>query len=267
MPLIGLIGNPLSHSFSPEYFRKKFEKLNLKDWRYELFQLESLRDLPKLIEEQPELVAFNVTIPYKSAIIPFCEEISEEVEELGASNLILINRNRKTIDTDLSETTFKNNTYEISLSAFNTDIIGFKESLKSKINLSIGKALVMGTGGSSKAVGYVLAELNIPYIQVGRDSKIKYHELDLYEFGLIVNCTPVGMKRNGIAYENELLPLQYETAKKDAYFFDLVYNPETTAQMREFSKQGVKSFNGLEMLHLQADAAWKIISGNFNVLP
>jgi shikimate dehydrogenase len=243
MPKLGLIGFPLSHSFSPKYFESKFIALGLTDWSYELFPIRSIHQVPKIIESNPDLVAFNVTIPYKEEILEYCEILSEEVESISAANLIVINK--------------INHSY--NLSAYNTDYIGFSKSL---IHFSNNKpfksALVMGTGGSSKAIQFALKKLKIPFHVHSRDMKPKYTELNLSRFDLIVNCTPVGMfKENN---PNQLyLPLNYKSIQAGCHYYDLVYNPENTDMMIQFEEKGALVKNGLEMLHLQADEAWKIV--------
>lgn len=241
MPLIGLIGYPLGHTFSPVYFKEKFKALGLSQWDYQAFPLESITDLPHLLEKHPDLVAFNVTIPYKSLVLPYCQSVSNAVEVIEASNLVCINR-RGT---------------ELKLTAFNTDVIGFKISLVNFIDEFKGKAVVFGTGGSSKAIAYVLKELNIDFDVVGRQSEINYYNLDVSHYQLFINCTPLGLASNSKTID--VLPIDFSQIPNNAYFYDLIYNPEETSTMKAFKKANAKVKNGLEMLHLQADAAWDII--------
>lgn len=241
MPLLGLIGYPLGHTFSPAYFKAKFNSLGLSNWSYEAFPIKSLHDLPAIINNHPDLVAFNVTIPYKTQILPFCDTISEAVEIIGASNLICISRNDDAI----------------KMHAHNTDVIGFSQSLVNFIDQINGKAVIFGTGGSSKAVAFVLNQLNIDFDVVGRQSDLNYYNVDVSKYQLFINCTPVGMSSD--IKGNEVLPLNYLEVSPNAFYFDLIYNPEETATLRAFKNRGVKVKNGLEMLHLQADAAWEIV--------
>ncbi len=243
MPLIGLIGYPLGHSFSPSYFKAKFEALGISDWEYQLFPIPSLTHLPELIEKHQDLVALNVTIPYKTAVLPFCYSLSDAVEVIGASNLLIIDRQHQ----------------DIRLHAHNTDVLGFKASLQNIIGPGQKKALIFGTGGASKAAEFVLNDLHIPHTIVGRNTQPNYDTIDLKQYNLFINCTPVGMYRSDTEYTNEKLPINYEAIPTDSIFFDMVYNPTETAMMTAFKLRGAKAVNGLKMLHLQADAAWNII--------
>ncbi|MES2619264.1 MAG: shikimate dehydrogenase, partial [Bacteroidota bacterium] len=191
MPLLGLTGYPLSHSFSPAYFAEKFRLLNLHNWSYQLFPLEDISGIQSLISEQPDLIALNVTIPHKQAILPYCGWLSEEVKAIGAANLVLIDR--------LSGAPM--------LKAYNTDHYGFEKSLETWYGKHSGRALVMGTGGASKAIQYSLQKQGRAFDLVGRSTTLQYSDLDLSAYELIINCTPAGMK-NGSA--ESLLPLPYE---------------------------------------------------------
>ena len=243
MPLIGLIGYPLGHSFSPGYFKAKFAALGLNDWDYQLFPIPSLTHLPELIEKQLDLVALNVTIPYKTAVLPFCHSLSEAVEVIGASNLLIIDRNEQ----------------DIQLHAHNTDVEGFKTSLQKNLNQTERNALIFGTGGAAKAAEYVLNELHIPNTTIGRNTFPNYDTIDIKSYNLFINCTPVGMYHSEKDYMHEKLPVKYEEISAGSLFFDMVYNPTETAMMKAFKSQNATAVNGLEMLHLQADAAWDII--------
>jgi shikimate dehydrogenase len=248
MPLLGLIGYPLAHSFSPAWFKQRFEAEGLKGWDYRLFPLEDLRDLPELIRHEPELLALNVTIPHKQDVLHYCSSISEEAAEIGAANLILIER---------ENTGFM-------LRAYNTDHFGFSESLR-KVQTTInGKALILGSGGSSKAVAYALKQMQIPFDVAGRSLPLNYDNLDLAAYSLIVNCSPVGMQRSDSTGYPTLLPLNYEAVYAGQLFYDLVYNPAETDMMQRFSARGAAAMNGLSMLHLQADKAWEIIKSKHN---
>lgn len=241
MPLIGLIGYPLSHSFSPEYFNAKFEKLGFRDWKYILLPIKDIGELPEILEANPELVAFNVTIPHKKAVISFCDSIDQGVKEIGACNLVIIVKKES----------------QFSLKAFNTDLTGFLRSLPERYKKPGTKALVMGTGGSSLAVIQGLKSLDISFTNIGRNTNPSYESIDLSEFDIIVNCTPIGM--TPIEIHGEKLPMDYSKIKKESFYFDLVYNPHETAMMRIFKEKNCDVQGGLEMLHQQAEAAWDII--------
>jgi len=240
MPLLGLIGYPLGHTFSPTYFKQKFKAENISDWDYQAFPISDIGLLPDLIFSHPNLVGFNVTIPYKTEVLNFCFSQSAEVEAIGAANFILIEPTSK------------------SLSAYNTDFWGFAESLKTWYNGN-GKALVLGNGGSSKAIQYALKILQISFEVCSRKGGLNYSNIDLSKYDLVVNCTPVGMSGN--TDNDGLLDLPYHQIGSAHYFYDLVYNPENTSMMQHFKANGAKVKNGLEMLHLQADRAWEMVKG------
>jgi shikimate dehydrogenase len=234
----GLIGYPLSHSFSPRYFHEKFIQEQL-DARYNSFSIASITELQKLIEESKNLKGLNVTIPYKSSVIPFLKKTSKAAKKIGAVNCIKIVKGE--------------------LYGFNTDYIGFAESLKPLLRNDINKALVLGTGGSSKAVCYALSELGIAYQLVSSSAKgnMSYEDIDaktMQEHLLIVNTTPLGMYPN----TNECPNIPYSFLTKAHLLFDLVYNPEETLFIQNGLRQNTSVKNGLEMLHLQAEESWAI---------
>jgi shikimate dehydrogenase len=243
MPIIGLIGYPLAHSFSPQYFKDKFKTLGLTDWDYQLFPLEHIQDLPALINKHQDLLALNITIPHKESVLRFCTELNPDVQHIGAANLLTIDRTGNTTT---------------HLKAYNTDYYGFTESLSGWYKQIHGKTLVLGTGGSSKAVQYALSKLQLDFDVAGRRSKLNYENLDLSQYQLIVNCTPVGMYSETIKSE-KILPLPYDMVNEHHLFYDLVYNPGETEMMKLFENHGAKVKNGLQMLHLQAEHAWTII--------
>jgi shikimate dehydrogenase len=243
MPLLGLIGFPLAHSFSQEYFRVKFSSLKLLDWEYRMFPIQNISELPDIVDQNSELLALNVTIPHKQSVLPFCDSITEEVKAIGAANLVTINR-------------IKDGKPE--LKGHNTDHYGFAKSLISWQPGHLQKAVILGDGGASKAVQYALQELKIDF-EVLNHHALNHQIVNLTQYDLVVNCTPVGMKKEGINYESELLPLAYQEIHAGQYFYDLVYNPEETAMMKQFALKGAIVKNGIEMLHLQADKAWEII--------
>ncbi|WP_200975348.1 shikimate dehydrogenase [Echinicola sp. 20G] len=244
MRKFGLIGYPLKHSFSKKYFTEKFEKENISGCQYELYELDTIDKFPELIKNNPELEGINVTIPYKQQVIPFLDELEPSCEAIGAVNCIKV-RNGKLI-------------------GYNTDYIGFKDSLKSWLNgADQTKALILGTGGASKAVKQALISLNIPYMMVSRNTNepdlVTYNELvknekHLQEHHLIINTTPLGTFPN----TEEMPDIPLSQIGREHKVYDLVYNPEKTFLMRSMEARGAVVKNGLEMLHLQAEAAWEI---------
>jgi shikimate dehydrogenase len=239
----GIIGKPLSHSFSKTYFEQKFEQLGLQN-DYHLFEMESVSAFPKLIQTHPELEGLNVTMPYKSAIINFLDEIEPEAQEVGAVNVIKI---------------FKLN-HKIFLKGYNTDIYGFSQSLKPLLTPEHCRALVLGTGGAAKAVSYVLKCLGITVQMVSRQpqaGQLGYNDLDeptIRKHLLIIQTTPVGMHPN----PQDVLPFPFSYLTSQHCCYDLIYNPEKTEFLRRAEACGARIKNGLEMLHLQAEKAWEI---------
>lgn len=240
MRLFGLIGFPLEHSFSSGYFNEKFLREGI-DARYENFPLPSAGLVKSLVNENPALAGLNVTIPYKEAVIPFLDETDPEVTRIGAVNTIAISPERR-------------------LKGYNTDVIGFRDSLVPLLRRHHTHALILGGGGASKAVRFVLEELGIEYRVVSRSPAdrhmMSYRELPrfLSTFRLIVNTTPVGMYPATDASPD----LPYDLIGPEHLAVDLVYNPETTLFMKKCGERGATVKNGLEMLYLQAEAAWKI---------
>lgn len=240
MRLFGLIGFPLGHSFSRGYFNEKFLREGI-DARYENYPLSSAILVRSLVNENPALAGLNVTIPYKEAVIPFLDETDPEASRIGAVNTIAITPERRLI-------------------GYNTDVIGFRESLVPLLRRHHTHALILGGGGASKAVQSVLEQLGIEYRVISRRPKdmhmIGYSELPqfLSTFRLIINTTPVGMYPATDTYPD----LPYDLIGPEHLVYDLVYNPETTLFMRKCGERGATVKNGLEMLYLQAEAAWKI---------
>lgn len=244
MRVFGLIGFPLSHSFSKKYFSEKFEREGIKNARYELFEIPDISNFPELIHQQSDLVGLNVTIPYKQQVMPYLDGLEESAEKVGAVNVI-----RKTGG---------------KLIGYNSDYYGFLLSLEKWLpadrkNL---KALVLGTGGASKAVMAALNDLTIPFQLVSRqegESSLTYDQLQedpsfLNQYHLIINTSPVGMSPK----INEAPAIDYSRLSPDHYLYDLVYNPEETRFMQLGKEQGAKVKSGMEMLHLQAEKAWEI---------
>ena len=245
MKQYGLLGYPLGHSFSKGYFSNKFTKEHI-DATFVNYEIPAsdLSSLRSLYELNKDLSGTTVTIPHKQSIMPLLDEIDKAAQFIGAVNVVKPIR--------------KNGL--ISLVGYNTDCIGFEQSLVPLLPNGDVKALVLGTGGASKAVVYVLSKLNIPYKLVSRNNSencISYDQVDekmLAEHLLVINTTPLGMYP-----KVDTLPrLPYNKATEDHLFYDLVYNPEETAFMKEARKYGAKTKNGLEMLYLQAEAAWAI---------
>jgi shikimate dehydrogenase len=242
MPQYGLIGYPLTHSFSGKYFAEKFENEKLSDHRYDLFPLKTLVEFPDLIASHKDLCGLNVTIPYKEQIIPYLDSLSETAARIGAVNTISI-RNGK-------------------LLGDNTDAYGFEQSLKNWLQstaLPLG-ALVLGTGGAAKAVQFALQNLAIPYLLVSRNQDkgdCTYKDIDesmLAQYPLIINTTPLGT----FPKTEEAPPIPYTILQKGNKLYDLVYNPGKTLFLKRGSDRGCATLNGLNMLILQAERSWKI---------
>ena len=245
MKQFGLVGYPLSHSYSRDIFTKKFSELNLQDYSYNLFPLMSINRVVPLIEQNPDLKGFNVTIPHKQTFIPFLNEISPVAKAIFAVNTVNV--------------TLKNG--HIWLVGHNTDYVGFRESIKPLLKNNHKRALILGTGGSSKAIAYALNELGIEYLFVSRSTNlaqsIPYKEINqsvLSLFNIIVNTTPVGMEPN----LNEKPDIPYNFLGSEHLIYDLIYNPEETEFLKTAKSQGCQIKNGLEMLERQAEEAWKI---------
>lgn len=244
MKTFGLVGYPLKHSFSYRFFGEKFEKEKI-DAQYLNFEIADIGRLPDIIKEYTKLQGLNVTIPYKEQVIPFLDELDPIAEAIGAVNVIKITRKGD----------------KILLKGFNSDYIGFKNSIEPLINPEIHrKALILGTGGASKAVEYGLKALGLETSHVSRTRKegvITYGELSedmMNEYTVIVNASPVGTFPN--VDECPDIPYQYIGNKHMLY--DVVYNPPVTKFLEQGKKQGAKIKNGETMLELQAIAAWNI---------
>ena len=244
MKKYGLIGYPLSHSFSEKYFSKKFEKEKITDCEYNNFSLHKISDFPDLIKNTANLKGLNVTIPYKEKIIPFLDKIDKTAKQIGAVNAIkLEKKSNKTI-----------------LIGYNTDVYGFRKSLINKFENRHKKALILGTGGASKAVKYVLNNLEIKYLFVSRkktENTILYSELSreiIEQHTLIINTTPLGMFPNTEKFPD----IPYNFISKKHLFYDLIYNPEKTIFLQKGKQKSAKIINGLQMLELQAEMSWEI---------
>ncbi len=237
--LYGIIGYPLSHSFSPAYFKKKFAD-QLIDAVYEPFPLTGIDQFAPLLAAHPQLAGLNVTIPYKESVIPCLDEIDPVVSEIGAVNCISI-MNGRTI-------------------GFNTDVVGFELSLIPLLQPQHTDALVLGTGGSSKAVAYVLKQLGISFRFVSRTTKdgcLSYNGLDagiINAHKLIINTTPLGM----YPAVDGMPPIPFDAIGQQHLLYDLIYNPDETRFLQQGMMNGAAIKNGFEMLQLQAEAAWDI---------
>jgi len=242
MKIYGLIGNPLSHSFSQKYFTEKFRKENITGCSYLNFEI---RDPGKEIQQLKNdalLCGLNVTIPYKSQIIPFLDEVSEVCREISACNCIKIHNGKWT--------------------GFNTDVTGFEKSFVPHTEDHHRKALILGTGGSSKAVAYILKKSGIEFLYVTRKKEIPagaihYDDISpslLHEFTVVINTTPAGMYPNVEGYPQ--IPYEYVSEKN--YFFDLIYNPSKTLFLSKAEARGAVIKNGEQMLLIQAEESWRI---------
>lgn len=242
MPAYGIIGYPLTHSFSKQYFNEKIEREKITDSYYESYPLRSIAEFPELLKQHPLLKGLSVTIPYKELVLKYVTSLSNEVKEIGAANCIRISGNE--------------------LIAFNTDIIGFEKSFIKKLRPAQKKALVLGTGGASKAVQYVLKKLGIDFMIVSRKENnlpnyITYEQVSktiLTDFNIIINATPVGM-----APDVEACPeLPYSFLTTEHYLYDLIYKPEKTLFLKKGEELGATIENGFEMLIIQAEENWRI---------
>lgn len=244
MKRFGLIGKKLTHSFSKHYFTDKFNTLNLNDHSYELYELGEIKDVSKLFKSD-EIIGLNVTVPYKESIIEYLDELDSSALKIGAVNVVHIKNGK--------------------LVGYNSDYSGFKNSLTNWLPTEFkGKALVLGSGGASKAVTAALIDLHIDFKIVSRkpaDSFIEYNDTDQLirsDFKLIINTTPLGMTP-----DTESAPtLNYNLLSNEHYLYDLVYNPGMTKFLKLGQDQGAIVKNGLEMLHLQAEESWRIWNSN-----
>jgi shikimate dehydrogenase len=239
----GLIGGTVSHSFSKSYFDEKFFREGLRDYHYDLYSLPTIDDLKKLLDENPELAGLNVTIPYKEQVMKFLSNVDSVAQRIGAVNVIKIQNGK--------------------LSGYNTDGDAFYESLEKwfpKINNA--KALILGTGGSSKAVQEALKRLSISFDLVSRKNAKGQHTYESLEkdggpiskANLIINTSPLGMSPD----TNSFPPINYDLLTPNHYVYDLIYNPARTLFLQKAEMRGAHIKNGLEMLHIQAEKSWAI---------
>jgi shikimate dehydrogenase len=243
MRKFGLIGYPLGHSFSKKYFTDKFDIESIADCVYENFPISDIDKLFPLIHSESQLCGLNVTLPYKSSVIKYLDSVSTEAKEIGSVNVVKILRNKG----------------NIRLVGFNSDVTGIKDTLFPYFN-RIKTAIVLGTGGSSRSVCYLLKTHGIEVIQVSRTEKpglLTYSSLKksiLAQSQLIVNTTPVGMFPDVDSKPD----IDYSVLGENHILFDLVYNPVITSFLKEGEKQGAATLGGLKMLHSQAEKAWQI---------
>jgi shikimate dehydrogenase len=236
--IYGLLGRNIDYSFSRGYFKEKFEREGI-NAIYKNFDLEKISTLPALLKNQ-EVFGLNVTIPYKEEVIPFLDDLDKTARQIGAVNTILF-QNGKRI-------------------GYNTDCIGFERALKTKLKPHHKKALVLGTGGASKAVCYVFDQLGIEYQKISRtpgENKKKYDQLDALDYQthlIIVNCSPLGTFPN----IEEKPPIDYSKLNENHFLFDLIYNPSQTSFLSLGDARGADTSNGLYMLEQQAEAAWEL---------
>ncbi len=240
MKVYGLIGYPLTHSFSQRYFTDKFNQENITGIVYENFSIPTIESFPGVLAT-PGLAGLNVTIPYKEMVIPYLDEMTDVVRETGACNCIRIRDGK--------------------LTGFNTDVIGFEGSLLTGLKPAHDQALVLGTGGAAKAVQWVLRKLKIPFITVSRrpgpEGTLTYEEISssiLASHRLIINTTPLGM----FPRVEECPPIDLTQVGSNHFLFDLIYNPETTRFLQYGIDRGATTRNGFDMLLRQAEESWKI---------
>ncbi len=243
MRLFGLIGYPLSHSFSQKFFEEKFKKENITDAVYQNFPIRSIQDIDELVQAHENLCGLNVTAPYKEVIIPYLDAVEASAEQIGAVNVVKIDRSRG----------------KAKLIGYNTDFFGFQASLQKQIAPEIKSALILGTGGAAKAVAFALKNLGIIYRYVSGSKKdaLLYKDVtkkDMQGNLLIVNATPVGMFPD--VHQKPDIPYEYISEKH--HLFDLIYNPPETLFLQAGKQVRARVQNGLEMLHLQAEKAWDI---------
>lgn len=249
MKRYGLVGHPLGHSFSKVFFTEKFERESI-DACYKNFDLDNLAALHELLQQQPDLIGFNVTIPYKKAILPYLDEVDSIAAEVGAVNTVKVMADGK-------------------LKGYNTDVVGIEATLADLANpkgsptereVITSGALILGTGGASKAVQYVLRKYGLPYHLVSRSLERGSWTYDgltpeiIQEHRLIINATPVGMTPHIDAAPR----IPYEVLTPQHVLFDLIYNPEETLFLKHGREHGATAFNGLKMLYAQAEASWAI---------
>lgn len=250
MDKYGLIGFPLGHSFSRNFFNEKFENEGIKA-KYINFEIPQIEDLPEILASNPELKGLNVTIPYKQKVMAYLDELSPEAKAIGAVNVIRVSHKGK----------------DVVLKGFNSDVIGFTRSIEPMLEPAHKKALILGTGGASKAIEYGLKTLGLETLFVSRTKKentITYEEVTpeiIKEYNVIVNCTPLGMYPKADTCPD----IPYEAMDGHTILYDLIYNPDETLFLTNGAKYGTTTKNGLEMLLLQAFASWEFWNDTDNM--
>lgn len=236
----GLIGKNISYSFSQKYFSNKFKKEELLNYSYKNFDIQSIESFPDIVKENPTIKGLNVTIPFKETIFPYLDKLNSKAKRIGAVNTIRVTKKGK-------------------LKGYNTDEHGFRKSLAPSLKKHHKKALILGTGGASKAIAFALKKLHIQYQFVSRSDTGSYNYESLTpeviaEHHLIINCTPLGTFPNIDVCPN----IPYEAITSKHLLYDLIYNPEETTFLRKGKTKGATTINGLKMLELQAEKAWEI---------
>ena len=247
MDKYGLIGFPLGHSFSKSFFNEKFQNEGI-DAEYINFEIKGIDELPEVLATNPELRGLNVTIPYKEKVLSFLDYISVEARAIGAVNVIRVDHKGD----------------DVVLKGNNSDVIGFTKSIEPLLETFHRKALILGTGGASKAINYGLKSLGLETVLVSRFERpgtIQYKDITpdvVKEYNVIVNCTPSGM----FPHYDECPDLPYEALDNHNLLYDLIYNPDETLFMKKGRERGAQTKNGLEMLLLQAFASWDFWNGD-----
>lgn len=258
----GLIGYPLSHSFSQKFFTEKFKKEKIADHVYELFELKNLSDFPELLRANTKLCGLNVTVPHKIGILRYMDWISEEARSVGAVNCIRISSESAVLAAFSGEVGIQD--HDFKLEGFNTDVYGFEHSLKPLLQKHHTRALLLGNGGAARAVKCVLDKLKIEYILVTRRPdrrSVLFKDLTpkmVADHPLIINTTPLGTSPN----IHECPPIPYEGITENHLLYDLIYNPEQTLFLKKGYDLGAATKNGYEMLVLQAEKSWEIWKSN-----
>lgn len=238
----GLLGKNINYSFSKTYFSEKFKTEKITNTNYQNFDITSINHFPEIVKNTNNLIGLNVTIPYKEAIIPYLDKLDKKAKKIGAINTIKITKKGK-------------------LKGFNTDYYGFKKALQPHLKIQHKKALILGTGGASKAISYALKKLNIEYRFVSRNTSNKkfltYKSLSeetIKNHNLIINCTPLGTSPK----VDECPNIPYQAITEKHLLFDLIYNPTETTFLKKGKQNNAVTINGLKMLELQAEKSWEI---------
>ncbi|MDR1792926.1 MAG: shikimate dehydrogenase [Bacteroidales bacterium] len=246
--LLGLIGYPLTHSLSPQLFEAKFAQENIQNIDYKLFEIKTLDELLPLLHTMPQICGLNVTTPYKTAILPYLDSISQTATATNSVNTLLIERKSD----------------KIALHGYNTDVFGFEKSFCENIQQSHNQAIILGNGGVAGSVAFVLKKMSIPYIIVSRkktDKTLIYSELTdemIRHHNIIINCTPLGTFPD----INHCPSINYNAIEKHHLLFDLIYNPPLSLFLKKGLQKGAKVFNGSQMLEYQAQKSWEMWKNN-----